>query len=153
MAELYVPNKYLGINSRLDEIQASFLRIKLRHLNAITEKKREMASLYLNAKTGLDSSKFILPKVDSDCFDVYYLFTIRTKKRDELKQYLLNNEIKTEIHYPIAPINQEGYRNILQVQKPTPIAEEIHNTILSIPCSFGNTEEEIKQIINIMNKF
>ncbi len=146
-------NKYLGMNSRLDELQASFLRIKLRHLNAITEKKRKLASLYLDTETGLDPSKFILPKIDNDYFDVYHLFTIRTKRRDALKQYLLDNEIKTEIHYPVAPVNQEGYKDILQVQKPTPIAEEIHNTILSIPCSFGNTEEEIKQVINTMNRF
>ena len=141
------------MNSRLDELQASFLRIKLQHLNEITEKKRRLASLYLDEKTGLDSSKFIKPKIDKDYFDVYHLFVIRTKRRDELRQYLLDNEIKSEIHYPIAPVNQEGYKDVLQSQKPTPIAEEIHNTILSIPCSFGNTDEEIKQVINIMNRF
>lgn len=142
-------NKYTGINSRLDEIQASFLRIKLRHIEEVTEKKRKLAQMYLD---GLDKNKFILPKVDSDYFDVYHIFEIRTEKRDELKQYLLDNGIKTEIHYPVAPKNQEGYKGILDMQK-TPLAEEIASTILSLPISFGTKEEDVKYIIDIMNKF
>lgn len=148
-SEKHYHNKYTGINSRLDEIQAAFLRIKLQHIEEITEKKRKLAQMYLN---GLDKNKFILPKVDSDYFDVYHIFEIRTEKRDELKQYLLDNGIKTEIHYPVAPKNQEGYKGILDMQE-TPLAEKIASTILSLPISFGTKEEDVKYIIDIMNKF
>lgn len=143
-------NKYLGMNSRLDELQASFLRIKLRHMEEITQKKRKLASLYLQ---GLDKTKFILPVVNPDYFDVYHLFTVRTKKRDELKKYLLDNGIKTDIHYPLAPNKQEAMKGILDIQNPTPNAEEIHNTILSLPCSFGSSEDDVKYIIEVMNRF
>ena len=148
-SEKHYHNKYTGINSRLDEIQASFLRIKLQHIEEITEKKRKLAQMYLN---GLNKNKFILPKVDEDYFDVYHIFEIRTEKRDKLKQYLLDNGIKTEIHYPVAPKNQEGYKGILDMQE-TPLAEEIASTILSLPISFGTREEDVKYIIDIMNKF
>ena len=149
-SEKHYHNKYTGINSRLDEIQASFLRIKLRHIEEITEKKRRLAKMYFD---GLDKNKFILPLIDERYFDVYHIFQIRHKNRDELKQYLLDNGIKTEIHYPVAPINQEGYKDIFKNQKPTPIAEEIHNTVLSLPVSYGTTEEEVKRIIEVINNF
>lgn len=148
-SEKHYHNKYTGINSRLDEIQAAFLRIKLQHIEEITEKKRKLAKMYLE---GLDSKKFILPKVDENYFDVYHIFEIRTSRRDELKQYLLDNGIKTEIHYPVAPRNQEGYKGILDMQE-TPLAEEIASTVLSLPISFGTREEDVKFIIGVMNKF
>ena len=149
-SEKHYHNKYTGINSRLDEIQASFLRIKLRHIEEITAKKRKLAQMYFD---GLDKRKFILPIVDDKHFDVYHIFQIRHEKRDELKQYLLENGIKTEIHYPVAPINQEGYREIFKNQKATPIAEKIHNTVLSLPISYGTTEEEVSRVIEVINQF
>ena len=149
-SEKHYHNKYTGINSRLDEIQAAFLRIKLRHIEEITAKKRKLAQMYFG---GLDKSKFILPLVDERYFDVYHIFQIRCQKRDELKQYLLDNGIKTEIHYPVPPIKQEGYKEIFANQKPTPIAEEIHNTVLSLPISYGTTEEEVKRVIEVINSF
>ena len=149
-SEKHYHNKYTGINSRLDEVQAAFLRIKLRHIEEITAKKRRLAQMYFD---GLDKSKFILPIVNDDYFDVYHIFQIRSQKRDELRQYLLSNGVKTEIHYPVAPIKQEGYREIFSNQKPTPIAEEIHNTVLSLPISYGTTEEEVKRVIEVINKY
>ena len=149
-SEKHYHNKYTGINSRLDEIQASFLRIKLRHIEEITAKKRKLAQMYLD---GLDKSKFTLPVVDSEHFDVYHIFQIRCQKRDELKQYLLDKGIKTEIHYPVPPIRQEGYREIFANQKPTPLAEEIHDTVLSLPISYGTTEEEVRRVIEVINQF
>lgn len=149
-SEKHYHNKYTGINSRLDEIQASFLRIKLRHIEEITAKKRKLAQMYFDA---LDKSKFILPVVDDKHFDVYHIFQIRHEKRDELKQYLLDNGIKTEIHYPVAPINQEGYKEIFKNQTATPIAEKIHNTVLSLPISYGTTEDEVSRIIEVINQF
>ena len=149
-SEKHYHNKYTGLNSRLDEIQAAFLRIKLRHIDEITEKKRRLAKLYLG---GLDTNKFLLPVVDEKYFDVYHIFQIQADRRDKLKNYLLDNGIKTEIHYPVAPINQEGYREIFKIQKETPIAIEIANSVLSLPISFGTTEDEVKYVIDVMNKF
>src|SRR5574344_1333723 len=127
-------NKYLGINSRLDELQAAFLRIKLRHIDEITDKKREFAEMYFD---GLDASKFILPVREKDYFDVYHIFNVRSQKRDELKKFLLDNGVKTDIHYPLAPVHQEAMKGILDVEGETPIADEIHNTVLDLPVSFG----------------
>jgi dTDP-4-amino-4,6-dideoxygalactose transaminase len=143
-------NKYLGMNSRLDELQAAFLRIKLRHIDEITQTKRKLAAFYFE---GLDRNKFILPVENSDYFDVFHIFTIRTERRDDLKKYLLNNGIKTEIHYPLAPNKQEAMKGILDIQPPTPVAEKIHNTTLSLPISAGHTPAEIKQVIAVINKF
>ena len=140
-------NEVMGYNSRLDEVQAGFLSIKLKWLDEINTHKRKLAQIYLdNLK-----DDFIKPVVDKDYFDVYHIFNIRHKKRDELKEYLLKNEIKTDIHYPVAPQKQNAMKNILKGSYP--ISEEIHNTTLSLPCSFGHTEEEIYQVVEVMNKF
>lgn len=150
-SEKHYHNKYTGLNSRLDEIQAAFLRIKLKHIDEITEKKRKLANLYLE---GLDIKKFQLPVVDEKYFDVYHIFQIQTSRRNDLKSYLQDNGIKTEIHYPIAPINQEGYKEIFNTQKEkTEIAEKIADSVLSLPISFGTTEDEVKYVIDVMNKF
>lgn len=97
-------NEYQGVNSRLDEIQAAFLRIKLRELDKIIKHKRELAKLYLN---GI-SENYVKPDVNSDFFDVYHIFNIRHNKRGELKEFLLKNGIKTEIHYPLPPHKQKA---------------------------------------------
>lgn len=141
-------NEYIGYNSRLDEIQASFLLIKLKHLNEINCKKRDFASIYLN---GLKKD-FVLPDVDQDFFDVYHIFNVRHPKRDQLKEYLLQNGIKTEIHYPIPPHKQNAMRDIINNQD-FPISEEIHKTTLSLPISYYHLKDEIYRVVDIMNKF
>ncbi|MCB9335181.1 MAG: DegT/DnrJ/EryC1/StrS family aminotransferase [Flavobacteriales bacterium] len=141
-------NDVVGYNSRLDEIQAGFLSIKLKKLNDINQHKRKLASIYLsNLK-----SDFIKPIVHPDYFDVYHIFNIRHEKRDELRDYLLKNEIKTEIHYPIAPHKQLAMRGILDNQN-YPLSEEIHQTTLSLPISYFHTEDDINKVIDVMNKF
>jgi dTDP-4-amino-4,6-dideoxygalactose transaminase len=140
-------NELVGYNSRLDEVQAGFLSIKLKNLDKINEHKRNLAKIYLeNLK-----NDFILPIVDKDYFDVYHIFNVRHQKRDELKQYLLKNEIKTDIHYPVPPHKQNAMKNIIEGNYP--ISEEIHSTTLSLPCSFGHTEDEIYKVVEVMNKF
>lgn len=140
-------NEVVGYNSRLDETQAGFLSIKLKKLDEINEHKRKLAKIYLeNLK-----SDFIKPVVDENYFDVYHIFNVRHKKRDKLREYLLNNEIKTDIHYPVAPHKQIAMKNIISGSYP--ISEEIHNTTLSLPCSFGHTEDEIYKVVEMMNKF
>jgi len=140
-------NDVIGYNSRLDEVQAALLLVKLKYLNEITEHKRCLASLYLSEL----KSDFICPIVSADYFDVYHIFNIRHPKRAELKEYLLKNGIKTEIHYPIPPHKQKAMQGIISGNYP--ISEEIHDTTLSLPISYGHTELEINRVIEVLNKF
>lgn len=141
-------NEIVGYNSRLDELQAAFLNIKLRRLAEITEHKQRLANIYQQEL----KDDFIKPQKHEDYFDVFHIYNIRHQQRDKLKEYLLKNEIKTEIHYPVAPHKQRAMRGILDNQE-FPISEEIHKTTLSLPISFGNTKEEIYRVIEAMNKF
>lgn len=141
-------NEVVGVNSRLDELQAALLLVKLKYMDKITTHKRELASIYLK---GLKSD-FIKPQVHLDYFDVYHIFNVRHSKRDELKEYLLKNNIKTEIHYPVAPNKQKAMMGILDKQQ-TPVAEEIHQTTLSLPISYFHTKETVQQIVDVMNAF
>jgi len=141
-------NEVVWYNSRLDELQAAFLSIKLKRLDIINEHKRSLAKIYL----GLLKDNFIKPSIHADYHDVYHIFTIRHHKRDELREYLLQHNVKTEIHYPVAPNKQKAMRWILDDQL-TPIAEEIHRTTLSLPISYCHTKDDIYRVIEIMNKF
>jgi dTDP-4-amino-4,6-dideoxygalactose transaminase len=141
-------NDEVGFNSRLDEIQAGFLSIKLKSLDAIIAHKRRLAALYLaNLK-----DDFVKPVVDPDCFDVYHIFTIRHPQRDKIREYLLKHEIKTEIHYPIPPHRQKCLQGLVDAG-PYPIAEEIHATTLSLPISFFHTEEDVMRVVECLNRY
>jgi dTDP-4-amino-4,6-dideoxygalactose transaminase len=141
-------NEIVGYNSRLQEMQAGFLSIKLKHLKEINEHKRKLAEIYLKEL----KEDFIKPVVQSDFYDVYHIFNIRHPKRDEIKKYLLESNIKTDIHYPVPPHQQKAMRGIIE-DKSFPISEEIHKTTLSLPISFANTEEEIYKVVEVLNKF
>ena len=141
-------NEEVGYNSRLDEVQAAFLSIKLKQLDNINTHKRSLAALYLE---GLKDD-FIKPVVDPDYYDVYHIFSIRHPKRDQLKEYLIRNDIKTDIHYPVSPNKQKAMIGILDKQL-TPISEEIHQTTLSLPISYFHTTSNVQQVIEVMNKF
>ena len=140
-------NDDLGYNSRLDEIQASFLSIKLKIIDNITTHKRRLASLYLEHL----SDDFIKPVVDKDFFDVYHIFNIRIDNRDNLKEYLIKNKIMTEIHYPVPPHKQKALNGL--IKQSYPISEEIHNTTLSLPISYSHTESDIEKVIETMNRY
>jgi len=140
-------NNELGYNSRLDELQAGFLSIKLNILDEIIFHKRQLARIYLDRL----SDKFIKPAVDENNFDVYHIFNIRVDSRDELRDYLLENNIKTEIHYPVAPNRQKSMEKIINGE--CPISEEIHRTTLSLPISYCHTKEDIMHICKIMNQW
>ena len=149
-SDLKYHNDVIGFNSRLDEIQAYFLLIKLKYLDNITKHKRSLANLYFNNI----SDKFIKPIKSKDYYDVYHIYNIRCDKRDELKKYLLKNNIHTEIHYPVAPHKQNALKNLSSIKKFNyPISENIHNTTLSLPISFGTTKEEVLRVCEIINKF
>jgi dTDP-4-amino-4,6-dideoxygalactose transaminase len=147
-SEVKYYNEVVGVNSRLDELQAALLIVKLKYMEKITSHKRELATIYTN---GLKSD-FIKPQVHADYFDVYHIFNIRHPKRDALREYLLKNEIKTEIHYPVAPNKQKAMIGILDKQI-TPIAEEIHQTTLSLPISYFHSKETISKVVDVMNSF
>lgn len=140
-------NKYIGINSRLDEIQAAFLSIKLQSLNEINSHKKELVQIYLNKL----SEEYILPVIQQDFSDVYHIFNIRHKNRDELSEYLLKNDIKTEIHYPVPPHKQDALSFLSHLSLP--ISEEIHRTTLSLPISSCHTNEDVLKVIEVLNKF
>ena len=142
-------NEYIGMNSRLSEVQASFLRIKLKKLEEITQHKEKLADIYYSM---LKDTGFILPAKIEGYRHVYHIFNVRSEKRDELKSFLLENGVKTEIHYPIAPNKQIAMKGILDGFE-TPIAEEIHNTTLSLPISYFHTEQDIKQVCEVLRKF
>ena len=141
-------NEVVGYNSRLDELQAAFLSIKLKKLDEINTHKRKLASIYLNEL----KQDFIKPVVHPDFKDVYHIFNIRHQKRDELKEYLLKNEIKTEIHYPVSPSRQKALSGLLD-NYDFPISEEIHSTTLSLPISYFHTKDDVNRVVEVMNKF
>jgi dTDP-4-amino-4,6-dideoxygalactose transaminase len=141
-------NELVGYNSRLDEVQAAFLRVKLRHLDEINAHKRNLASMYFN---GINKS-FTLPVIERGYYDVFHIFNIRCDRRDELKRYLLKKHIRTDIHYPIAPHHQNAMKNTLP-ETGFPLSEEIHRTTLSLPISFCHSEREIEKVIHSINSF
>lgn len=140
-------NEVIGYNSRLDEIQAAFLRVKLRHLHQMNDHKKKLAQIYYN---GLKND-FIKPQKNAEYGDVYHIFNIRHSERDKIKEYLLKNEIKSDIHYPLPPHKQEAllaYKN-----EKLPICDLIHNTTLSLPISFSHTEQEIETVVKTLNNY
>jgi dTDP-4-amino-4,6-dideoxygalactose transaminase len=141
-------NKYLGRNSRLDELQAAFLNVKLPSLDKINEHKRTIALIYDEGLTDL----VVKPREIDNSRHVYHIYNIRTNKRDELKQYLLDNGIHTEIHYPLPPNKQEGYEEFFKANS-FPISSEIHLTTLSLPISYANSFDEISIVVDVINNF
>lgn len=140
-------NEYVGLNSRLDEMQAAFLRIKLRSLDSINDHKRALSREYFD---GLNN-EFIVPSRNPDCLDVYHIFNIRHKKRDQIKEFLSGKGIKTEIHYPVPPHKQKALSFLKDLRFPK--SEEIHQTTLSLPISAAHTSEEIRAVIDALNSF
>ncbi len=141
-------NQYAGVNSRLDELQAAVLLVKLKYLDQQNEQRRRIARLYLNA---INNKKLILPKVENEESHVWHLFVIRTGERDRFRQYLLDNGVETVIHYPVPPHKQTAFKEWNKDRYP--VTEEIHNTILSLPLHPAMTEREISRVIEVCNAF
>ncbi|MGC8765925.1 MAG: DegT/DnrJ/EryC1/StrS family aminotransferase [Brevinematia bacterium] len=138
----------VGYNSRLDEVQAAFLSAKLAVLDDITSHKRKLANIYLQ---NIDGNKFVKPVVHPDFYDVYHIFNIRHPERDRLREYLLKNGIKTDVHYPIPPHKQKAMEGFLSGDYP--ISEEIHATTVSLPISYFHTEEDVLKVCEALNSF
>lgn len=144
-------NIYKGVNSRLDEMQAAFLRVKLPHLEKWNEDRRNTAKKYLN---GIINPLIKLPLPTSEEYEqIYHLFVIRCERRDELEKYLNENGVGTLKHYPIPMHEQDCYKDLCIKHGELPIAEEISSTVLSIPMYYGMTEQEVDYVIDIINKF
>lgn len=140
--------KYCGRNSRLDEIQAAILGVKLKHLDEDVAIRKKIAKYYIEHITNPD---IITPIVKDWDTHVFHIFTIRTKRRDELQKYLADNGVQTIIHYPIPPHKQECYKKWNNLSFL--ITEQIHDEELSLPMSPVMTEDDVRKIINIINGF
>lgn len=137
-------NRYVGVNSRLDEIQAALLRVKLRYLDKMTLHKRALAEIYFDNLPGW----LKLPRCRDDEYDVFHIFGVRYSRRDELRSWLLEQGVKTEIHYPIPPHGQKAMKDIIKGYFP--IAEQHHATELSLPISVGTTANEVRTVCEIL---
>jgi dTDP-4-amino-4,6-dideoxygalactose transaminase len=142
-------NDYQGLNSRLDEIQAAFLDIKLKYIDNENQRRREIAQFYCKNITNPD---IILPNINnSSLAHVWHLFVIRHPKRDALQKYLSDHGIQTLIHYPIPPHKQQAYKELNTMSFP--ITEQIHREVLSLPISQILKDEEIGKVVSIINKY
>ena len=141
---------YKGNNSRLDEFQAAFLRVKLPHLDRMNAERRRIANLY---SSGIHNPKVITPIVNDDCVPVWHIYGIRCKERDALEKWLNDREIGTNKHYPIPIHLQDCYKELNIPQGALPIAEEISSTELSLPMYYGMTDEQVKYVIDAINEF
>ena len=141
-------NEIIGVNSRLDELQAAFLNIKLKQLDSENEFRRSMAKRYLSE---IKNEKIIMPSWDLSQNHVFHLFVIRTSNRLELQNFLKENGIETMIHYPIPPHKQKALSNWNNLSFP--ITEKIHDEVLSIPLNSGLKASEIQHIITILNQY
>ena len=142
-------NKFQGLNSRLDEIQAAVLDIKLKYIDQDNEKRQNIAKRFC---TEIHNDKIILPQFPADKSEhVWHLFVVRTKNRKNLQEYLEQNGIQTLIHYPTPPHKQRAYKYYNQLSFP--ITEKIHHEVLSLPISPVLSDEEVSKIIEVVNNY
>jgi dTDP-4-amino-4,6-dideoxygalactose transaminase len=141
-------NQFQGVNSRLDELQAGLLSVKLKYLQVETEIRRSIANAYLD---GINNTNLILPVVSDPNSHVWHLFVLRTSNRNKFQQFLSDNGVQTVIHYPVPPHKQSAYKSMNSLNLP--ITEEIHETILSIPIDISMSNEDVKTVIDACNRY
>jgi len=141
-------NEYQGVNSRLDEIQAAMLNVKLKYLDIDIKIRREITTKYLN---GINNPLIKLPASINDTSHVWHLFVVQTSYREELFNFLKINNIQSLIHYPIPPHKQKAYKSFNE--RSLPITEEIHNNVLSLPVDPTMTNDQIEKVIDVVNEF
>jgi dTDP-4-amino-4,6-dideoxygalactose transaminase len=139
-------NEYVGVNSRLDELQAALLRVKLRRLDEMTSHKRALAEIYFSHLPDW----LTMPRRRSDEYDVFHIFAVRHPRRDELRDQLLKSGVKTEIHYPVPPHQQRAMQGILS--NKWPLAEMHSATQFSLPISLGHTQDEVRCVCDVLSK-
>ena len=148
-------NTFQGLNSRLDEIQAAILRVKLKYLDSENQKRREIAFFYLE---NIINPSIVLPEIRNPQFTirnnkehVWHIFVIRSHNRNKLQEYLTQNGIQTLIHYPIPPHKQKAYRDWNNLSFP--VTERIHNEILSLPISPVQSLKDTMRITQLLNLY
>ena len=142
--------RYKGRNSRMDELQAAVLSVKLRYLDEDNERRRIVARRYMDE---VSNPLLVMPADDYWRHSVFHIFPVLTPRRDELQQYLADNGVQTVIHYPIPPHRQQCYQGMWERDMRLPITERIHREELSIPCNQILTDDEIITVISLLNKF
>lgn len=143
-------NEILGINSRLDEVQAALLNVKLSHYDELKSKRKELAEIYLGK---IKNEKIELPKIREGAEAIWHLFVIKVSERDMLKEYLSMHNIGTQIHYPIPPHLSKAYGYLGYKVGDFPITEKYANTLITLPLYDGMTEEEIMYVIDVINSY
>ena len=145
-------NLFVGVNSRLDEIQAAMLDVKLKNLDAEVNHRRTIAKMYLE---GIKNPELSLPLTDTDAsqYDqhVWHLFVVRSENREALQQYLAENGVQTLIHYPIPPHKQHAYKEWNNLSYP--ISEKIHNEVMSLPMGPTLSLDDVQKVIQLCNSF
>ena len=141
-------NEFLGVNSRLDEIQASFLSVKLPVLDSDNSERRDIARAYIK---GIANPKVVLPAYDGLKNHVFHLFVVQVATRDHFQDYLKNKGIGTLIHYPIPPHHQQALKEFATLQFP--VSEKIHQQVISLPMSPVMTQAQIEKVINVVNAY
>lgn len=143
-------NTVLGLNSRLDEIQAAILSVKLRYLDEETQRRRAVAKSYSNLIT--KDNIIMLPTWNQQGLDhVFHLYVIQCEERAKLQTYLLDNDIQTVIHYPVPPHKQKAYKHLNGMSLP--VTESIHNKVLSLPISPVLSGNEVAKVIDVINDY
>lgn len=142
-------NERIGLNRRMDELQAAFLSVKLKHINEWTIERKKIAETY---NEFLQSTDLILPEVAKQSDHVYHLYLVRTEQRDQLQNHLNNNGIGTLIHYPIPPHLQKAYKYLGYKKGDFPIAEKLAATSLSLPIWPGMKKEQMQHIAQLINQ-
>jgi dTDP-4-amino-4,6-dideoxygalactose transaminase len=140
--------QYQGRNSRLDEVHAAVLNVKLKYLDNDNALRKEAAKKYID---GIKNSAITLPAVDSWTGNVFHIFPIRTKQRDDFQKYLNEKGVQTVIHYPIPPHKQGCYKEWNRLVFP--VAEQIHDEELSLPMSPVITVEQVQYVIDVVNRW
>ena len=143
-------NELEGVNSRLDEIQAALLNVKLKYLKEITEERKKIADRYL---LKVKNKNIVLPRKLKEADHVYHLFVIQCQDRNKLQNFLLKNKIKTQVHYPIPPHLANCYKKLGYSKGDFPITENYSNQILSLPLYNGMTDEEVDYVVKFVNDF
>ncbi len=143
-------NKVVGANSRLDEIQAGFLRVRLKYLDEMAEEKQKICHRYLNE---LHNDKIKLPEIRDGATHIWHQFVVKCDERDKLIEHLEKNNIGSIIHYPIPPHLSEAYAYLGLKEGSLPITENYAKTVLSIPLYNGMTSEELDYVIDVINRF
>ena len=139
---------YKGVNSRLDEIQAAILDVKLPHLDKDNARRREIAKYY---RENIKNSKIVLPKAYDEKAHVWHVFVVRCDDRAALQKHLEANDIQTNIHYPTAPHKQGCYSEYAHISLS--ITEKIHDEVMSLPISPVMTDEEVKKVVEVVNAY